>query len=267
MLRLDKGRTTLAAGVVAYGVALALHALGALHPTAGTLLNDGWPLLLALYGLLWLIEIVGRGRGGMGDSLFATGLVFVGGLLGLSGLHLVDLPANLFWSLFWAAVVVAVGIWLLRGAGRIDVRCRPGAAGVFAQTAPAGPRPHGPHRGRMLGDTRLGWGGPWDLRSGSIQQGIGDITLDLTRANIPDEETVIALSLWVGDVEVILPRGLAVSVRARVSLGEATVMGRTASGVGHPDLVYESPDFATAQRRVRMDVRVSVGDITVSQVG
>jgi hypothetical protein len=126
---LDPGEATLGAGVAAYGVTMALNTLHLVRTPAWTLLGEGWPLLVGLFGLLWLAESLRR-RLWLG-ILPAAAAAVAGTVGGLASVGVLRAPAGLVWPLFWAALVVVAGLAILVAGGpgpvvRIGGRCRDG---------------------------------------------------------------------------------------------------------------------------------------------
>jgi hypothetical protein len=59
---------------------------------------------------------------------------------------------------------------------------------------------------------------------------IGDLTVDLTAAQPPDQP--IEISVGLGQLVVIVPRNAVVEVRAKAGVGEVVVFGTASSGIG-----------------------------------
>ncbi len=95
-----------------------------------------------------------------------------------------------------------------------------------------------------------------------IETFIGEVRLDLTQATFPDGETPIHVSTAIGEVRVLLPADIPVSVRATSLLGESEALGRV-SGAFMGDARAETDDYATATKRIRLEAQSLIGEVAV----
>jgi Cell wall-active antibiotics response LiaF, C-terminal len=95
-----------------------------------------------------------------------------------------------------------------------------------------------------------------------IETFIGEVRLDLTQATFPDGETPIHVSTAIGEVRVLLPADIAVSVRATSMLGESEALGRVA-GAFMGDARAETDDYASATKRIRLEAQSLIGEVAV----
>ena len=96
------------------------------------------------------------------------------------------------------------------------------------------------------------------------ENGIGDTVLDLSSLELKGAHEV-EISTKVGDVGVVLPRGLAVRIVAEVAgIGDLNVLGTEREGFGLR-LPYTSPGFESAPDRLELRLETGVGDITVEE--
>lgn len=103
----------------------------------------------------------------------------------------------------------------------------------------------------------------WELRDLDIWHGIGEVKIDLSRANIPDNKSTIIINGWIGDVDIFVPYDLEVSIIARVSVGEIKIFGNKESGVNQSTAV-ETNGYRQEVKRVEIVVNLFVGDIDVN---
>lgn len=89
---------------------------------------------------------------------------------------------------------------------------------------------------------------------------IGDLDLDLTSAELPIGETTLRVVGFVGDLNIILPATTALSITAGAIAVDAKFDGRKQEGVFTP-VNYETPAYAQAERRLRLDISMFVADI------
>jgi len=210
-----------------------------------------------LWGLFWLwlgAVVVGpRGRGvgagklALGVLLIAVGATTLAQAAGLIGFS--------FWDLifrYWPLILIALGMLLLYENSR---RPTPGA-------------PSGVDRiehDSIFGDFKLTQPG-WRLRDVRATSVIGDMKIDLSKADIPDGESVLDLSAVVGDIDVWAPLDLPVALDARCTLVSLNHFGRKRD-VRLQRCIDTPAEFASAARRVRVRVDLVFGDLTLTRVG
>ncbi|MDP3387202.1 MAG: cell wall-active antibiotics response protein LiaF [Eubacteriales bacterium] len=124
-----------------------------------------------------------------------------------------------------------------------------------------------------VGDLRLG-DQPWALEDSSHNIGVGEIYVDLTTALLKDGLTVLNLSGWVGDIQVMMPEYLAVDISATVRVGNIDIFEQEQeckknskakrSGVSNT-LNYRSEKFDEALKKLRMQVSLNIGDISIKR--
>jgi hypothetical protein len=221
-------------GLVVWGITVAVPGLGLAHTEAGRLVSIYWPTPFMAYGLIGIIERLVRGRQGVFWHLV---VLLVAAVLLASHLHVGHFNG---WTMFWAVILVAIGgAELLHGENGLRTM---GVGDVDAL--------YGCQDRRHVGGRRY------------LQHMIGDIRLDLSELDIPEGETPLEVSSWIGDITLLVPRHLAVSVVAETTLGDVRVFGETAEGI-HPRLTYESPGYPAAPRRLRVHAHLVMGDVTV----
>ena len=175
--------------------------------------------------------------------VFAVGFIVVGVLLLAGNLGLI-----LFnWNILWSLVLVCFGGWLIWRAFQPSMS------------------PTSLRAGYGIGDYHPDLTGK-EIRRENFSHGMGNLILDLTRATIPDGQNTLRASHGMGDLRIIVPRDLAVSVKASAGMGEVRVFGERADGIA-PGLVYRSDDFATATRKLEIQANVGLGDARVIREG
>lgn len=110
----------------------------------------------------------------------------------------------------------------------------------------------------LLGDMRRHPTGV--LRNKEYWLIIGDLDMDLTAVELPVGETSLHMVGFVGDLNFILPQSMAVSMTAGAVAVDAKIDGRKQEGVFTP-VHYETPGYAQAERRLRLDISMFVADI------
>ena len=151
------------------------------------------------------------------------------------------------WSMIWALMLIVLGGWFIWRA---------------FQPQPFGSMQTGAAYG--FGNCRPDLVGK-EIRKESFSHGFGDFDLDLTRAVFPDGTNSVSASHGFGDLKVIVPRDLAVRVKASGGLGDVEIFDQRADGIA-PHLDFQSTDYATAARKLDLEVSVGFGDAKVVRV-
>ncbi|MBI3915236.1 MAG: cell wall-active antibiotics response protein [Chloroflexi bacterium] len=177
-------------------------------------------------------------------QMFWAGFLIIVGLLLLAG----NLGLILFrWDQVWAVLLILIGVsFVWRGFRPRDDKFPGDYAWGF-----------GKYRPNLDGKT---------IQRESFSHGFGDLDVDLTRAIFPDGESVVHASHGFGDLTIFVPRDLAVRVNARAGFGDAQVFGDKSDGIG-PHIEYQSDDYASAPRKLRIEASVGFGDVEVQKVG
>ncbi|UOE95509.1 cell wall-active antibiotics response protein LiaF [Alkalihalobacillus sp. LMS39] len=118
-------------------------------------------------------------------------------------------------------------------------------------------------RSTLIGDLHLL--SRFELQDMTIRNGIGDIKVDLSKAIIPEGETVVVVQGWIGDIDIYIPDDLDVTVQAMVSIGELDVFENNQSGFNR-NLSVTTKGYKQAQRRVKIILSLFIGDIDVRYV-
>ncbi len=181
------------------------------------------------------------------------------------------------WRLFWGLLFIVLGsVWLwnnldlgphiplgdlwpllLVGLGVYMILRQTGYLGQPFSTAV--------NVDRVLGDLRLG-GPDFPVRDRDIFTIIGDIDIDLRQAQIPEGETKIHVRSLIGDVDIIVPLDVGVFVGSSVIVGEMKVLDHRRDGFLQ-DLTVTSADYQTATHKIRIEVDMAIGDISIMRAG
>ena len=175
------------------------------------------------------------------EVFFAIVLIVVGGLF--LGANLGLFAFN--WSIAWPTLLILFGVWLV---WRAFVPVSSLASQVsygFGDFAP-----------NLAGK---------EIRCETFSHGFGDFDLDLTRAVIPDGESVVRVSMGFGDLKVIVPNELALKIHASAGFGESKLFDQKIDGIG-PSLRFKSEDYATALRKLDLDASVGFGQVRVVKI-
>ncbi|OUM96192.1 MAG: hypothetical protein A9Z00_07660 [Thermobacillus sp. ZCTH02-B1] len=123
------------------------------------------------------------------------------------------------------------------------------------------------NRSGFIGDIHIG-GDYWELRPMDISLFIGDMVIDLTKAQIPPGETRLNISSFIGDVKVFVPndRDLGISVSSSSFIGDTKVIDRHEGGF-LKNVKFETPYYHEADKKVRLNVSSFIGDVRIVKVG
>ena len=211
-----------------------------------------------LWGMFWVWlgavvigprgQAVGSGRLALGLLLLVNGVVTLG-----DGLGVIPFSAGYLFSRFWPIVLIALGLLVLVESGR-------------RQTAPA--EASASKRiwyDVVFGDIRLTEPG-WELRDVQANILIGDMKINLARAQIPDGETPINVRALIGDIDVRAPRDLPVAIDVQCVLATLNLYGRKLDVVlrRHVDVPQ---GYDLAPKRVRVCANMLFGDLNLTRAG
>ncbi|MCK9221026.1 MAG: LiaF-related protein [Limnochordia bacterium] len=191
--------------VIGLGIVLLLSNFDLLSVGPGYVFNTYWPVLLMVWGFVAIIEVLMHRRQG----IFFPLLVFaVGGLILGNKLQWWNVGFNRFWDLFWPVVIILIGWSFLRQ-----------GAGVMG-------------RGRLaVWNTSEFAKEGWELSSDHFLAFMGGITIDLTKAKIPEGTTTLRLTAVMGGIDVIVPDGLDMACSGSAVLGGVDFLGEDTGGL------------------------------------
>lgn len=184
-------------------------------------------------GLLW------------GGILVVVGILW---LLNNTGAFEFDLGEMM--SRGWPIIIIVLGVWMLAGRNgqpKLTVDIRGGADSDKIA--------HG------LGEMELA-PEAIDSRGLEVKMGAGEVKLDLRSTRLEQTESRVIVKVGLGDVRIDVPKDLPVSVDAKTGGGDLHLLGRESDGFA-AKLDFKDPGYEGAQRRLKMTVRVGLGDVRV----
>ncbi len=105
----------------------------------------------------------------------------------------------------------------------------------------------------------------FELHDMTISNGFGDIKIDLSKAIIPEGETVIILQGLIGQINVYVPDDLATSIQANSLIGDVTLFYQKHKGINQ-QLHITTPGYKNKPRRVKLVLSVAIGEVKVRAV-
>ena len=177
-----------------------------------------------------------------GIVFIAVGVVWLWNISGLG-------PHISLWS-FWPLGLIFIGIYiLLRQTGHLAP-----LHVLFLESSPGS-------MNRILGSVRLGGPGV-TVENQDVLTVISDVKVDLRQSILPEGESVMGIRALLGNVTVIVPASMAVFAGANVVAGDVRILGQQRDGV-FVDYATSTPAYATAQRKLRVDIEMVVGEAAV----
>jgi lia operon protein LiaF len=172
-------------------------------------------------------------------------------------------------QLVLALIVIAVGVVLLVGSVlqiNFWVLCFPVLLILLGLVILFRPQLVGSDsdvRYKLLGDIRRS--DEWSVADEELWIGVGDVRLDMTKADIPHGDTEIRIWSFVSSVQLSIPDGVGVTVSSSAFITDAKFLGRKREGILSP-VRFSSDDYETAERRIRLENIAFVGDLSVKRV-
>lgn len=172
------------------------------------------------------------------------GQLLFGGLFIFFGLlFLIGTVFNInVWAFCWPIGLILLGVWIL---------LRPQLSpGTQVRVTP-------------LGNVRRD--GAWRVANEEHWIFVGDVDLDLTRADIPAGESTLRFFGFVNDITLIVPQGIGIAVSSTAFVTDSNVLGQKEETFVMP-YAFTSDDYAAAERKVRLETMCFVASIKVRRV-
>jgi predicted membrane protein len=168
-----------------------------------------------------------------GQLIFGGLLIFFGLLALFETVFRVDIGA-----FFWPLVLIGVGFLLL-----LRPRFAPPGSEVWF---------------RLFGGVRRF--GKWQVSNEEVWMFIGDVRLDLSEAELPPGESHFQANGFIGDVDLKIPEGTAVSVHSNGFITSAKWFGSKQDHFLTP-AVYTSPGYDQAERKLKLVTNFFITDL------
>lgn len=101
-----------------------------------------------------------------------------------------------------------------------------------------------------------------DFRGGTISNTFGDMNIDLAEIELADGEQVLKLDGVFGDLHVLVPKNIELSVRTHSVFGDVRVLGNVKTGFGQ-QISYTSQNYAGAAKKLLIVSHQVFGDVKV----
>ncbi len=117
----------------------------------------------------------------------------------------------------------------------------------------------------LMGETVVG-NQPWTMpRRAEVFTGMGESRINLVTAHLEEGEYTLDVSGWMGEIRVLVPKDLAITVNATMHVGQVDVFGDSHGGLVR-DVTYQDPDFNAATTRLVIFAHLSIGQIDIVRV-
>ncbi len=187
------------------------------------------------------------------------GITASAAVLLLGGLGLLDVAgASIAGSAYWAGALAVVGLGLVAGAwvGRSRLLIVAGfvlALGLVSSVAV-----------RAVPDSVTVDRSPASLAAGETHDySSGSVRYDLRKIDFSDRADSLAVNLGVGDLTVVVPRDVDVTVDASSGIGEVVAFSRTADGVGNRVRLTDLGADGTGGGTLRLELSNGIGSVEV----
>ncbi|MGF7186700.1 putative membrane protein [Desulfitispora alkaliphila] len=228
--------------ILIIGVSLLLNNLGLTEIEIGGLFSTYWPVIFLFWGFSFLYEFIKSENKSIWDVISGVILVTIGVSFLLRNMGWLDLDLSFLWKLFWPIIFILIGISLLIGK----------TAGGKKHVA-------------FMGGVELGKKAAWDLKSDSYYAVMGGVELDLTKANIPEGETLLDMTAVMGGIEILIPENVPVVCEGITVLGGIEFLGEGTGGIIAKKTMDNQVDGET-NKLVRIQARALMGGIEVKSI-
>jgi lia operon protein LiaF len=247
-----------------FGLLFLLSNTGLIEMNLSTLLSTYWPLLLIFWGLketiiglLKLMSGLRRGRSRLNHLFWGSALLATGILLQGNKLEYFSVGLSEVWSWVWPILIIYIGLSFMLKKNHL-MSIRKDEDELNYKESESEMRKH------LVGDLKIG-NEPWQLEDMQIWMGVGETDVNLTKAILPEGETILNVSGWIGEITILVPQDMDIKANVNLRLGDATLFSHQQAGSGR-FLSYKSLDYETAKKKVNLRVSLAIGEVTVKWV-
>ncbi|WP_312473576.1 cell wall-active antibiotics response protein LiaF [Neobacillus sp.] len=108
--------------------------------------------------------------------------------------------------------------------------------------------------------------GVYEWNDVNIQTGIGDTTIDLSYTMLPEGETVIFIRNIIGNIQILVPYEIDVSIHHSCVVGSTTVFGNHNSKIFNQVFHLKTPSYEKSEHKVKILTSLVVGNLEVSRI-
>lgn len=100
----------------------------------------------------------------------------------------------------------------------------------------------------------------------NIQTGIGHVRIDLSNTVLPKGESIIVVRHFIGNVQILVPYDLEISVNHTVITGTTTVFNVTEEKLYNQNLAFCTDDYHFANQKVKIVTSIGAGRLEVKRI-
>lgn len=268
-MRQSLNQIIFAAILLFVGIFLLLLNVGVISLEIKALIVEMYPFVMFLFSIYLLLKAFNRFKK---SSLF-WGIFFLAFslMLCLDRFQMVSFDFGDFWKL-WPVIIIYFGLVLLIRSDKVKVFFH--SDGPFVSNKDEiSERPsnkkHSLVSGKKIRSFSIGdvefKKSNWSLEPMNLYNTIGDYFIDFSKAYIPEKETPIIVQGWIGDVKMIVPDDVAVHVQAKVKIGDIRIFDIRSNDINR-NLVYETPGYQDAIKKLNINIELKIGSIRIDQV-
>jgi lia operon protein LiaF len=107
--------------------------------------------------------------------------------------------------------------------------------------------------------------GPWQVGNEEFWGFITDMDLNMVKADIPLGETRLRAMGFIGDVELLTPEDVGVSVTSNAFISDVKMPGNKEDSFLVP-VHWQSDNYKTAERKISLETTFFIADIKIRQI-
>jgi predicted membrane protein len=192
---------------------------------------------------------------------FGILLILAGAFFLLDTLRVLDLGTA--FERFWPLLLVIWGLWVIvrpRREGGPALGPAKGNAQVFGDLD-TGTAADVLEHSNVFGDVRIKVTSQ-NFRGGTLSTVFGDTVVDCSGASLADGEQVLSMNGVFGDCTVRMPKGVPYMLAAHTLFGSLRAPFESREGIS-ATVTYESKEYATAPKKLRLNLSQVFGDVRV----
>ncbi|MFK9095442.1 cell wall-active antibiotics response protein LiaF [Bacillus salipaludis] len=108
--------------------------------------------------------------------------------------------------------------------------------------------------------------GVYEWKDVNIQTGVGDTIIDLSYTMLPKGETVIFIRNIIGNVQILVPYEIDVSIHHSCVIGSTTIFDSHESKIFNQVFQLKTPGFDQSEQKVKIFTSLVVGNLEVSRI-
>ncbi len=97
----------------------------------------------------------------------------------------------------------------------------------------------------------------------NIQCGVGDTVVDLTNTVLPKGESVIFIRNFIGNVQVVVPYDLELSIIHSSLVGTTNIFSHKSESMFNQTTIYRSGNYLEVNRKIKIVTALFIGDLEV----